>query len=654
MGHREKWSPLSLAIGALITLIAIAALVLGIVAIVRTTNGNGSTSISSVAGVPPFTSNGATTTTTTTTTTSGNLSPRYQFQSAGAGGNGPNSPPASGNTTGTVVANTFTLVAGNVRASATLPASMANATFAPLDAGTAEVFQQSETSVVCKGLLCFVGSNDMRLSPFTGDQWIGIDYSLNGGRTFPYYMPMAGDLADLSGTAPTPINGNPTGSDPQLVIDGNFLYSLIIAYSRTPKFADKPVGSQEGRQQITALAIARYDISNVSPSSAPVYLGMSIIFRGTLGLGVQPDYPMMAADGNGGVFVAWQLASGYAPVTNYKLRFSYSYDFGQTWSEPAPGTNFPAIQNRPDFMPTVAVRPTSADPRQTQVVVAYQTATTGPNNNFMTLWSLLSTNGGQLFGKPVVVMDKLQGFTVDVSIEPPFARHTASPLSAVFTSYGHVYLSFDAYSVDGAQAYGSEVYVIRSTTGGSSWEQNKLFKPTGAPRVGHQFFPRLAISQPGDLISVAYYDAAVDATTSCAFMGMPVCWSPSDYEVGFHYADIYYNQINASVALSTPTIGTAVALTSQPTNTSLAVRPRWTRPLEQVRPFTGDYIGIGSNGTHVLVSWTDTRDVNVDANVADRAYALDNGGVKDLGEVQTQIQSRSRDTNIYVQCIKVA
>jgi hypothetical protein len=327
-----------------------------------------------------------------------------------------------------------------------------------------ECGSQSETSIAINPASprnVIAGSNEIQRLPMRAM------VSTDGGKTF--------DGVDLPLPPPLTNNGFDFGSDPNVAFDaaGNAYYSYIVVFF-----------SAGGGINGTEMALARSTDRGKTWSAT--------YFNQQSGEGQFNDKPYVAVDTTGGafagrVYVAWDNASGNSSSAKNgnNLLVSHSDDGGVTVSAPVVASgNF-----------TGATGAIGADPYVTAdgtLHVAWQ------DYAHLTIAESSSTDGGATFTAPHVI-SLVGGF--DLGIPAMNVRR-----ALVYPSCGSYGSSLYCSFTNGSDA-ASQVYVSRSTNGGSTWSN-----PAAMPAGGDQFNQWLAVDPSNGSVNVAYYDTAGDAT----------------------------------------------------------------------------------------------------------------------------------------------
>ena len=292
------------------------------------------------------------------------------------------------------------------------------------------------------------GANDYRTvdlpglpdSEETGDAWLGLFISLDGGLTFRSTL-VPGFPQDT--TAPAePVHQSVNGitfnaaADPMVRsgLNGMFYYSGIAM--RRPATPASPT--------ISGVFVARYNDFNDREASNPIrYLGMSMVADGRNGSRFL-DKPSLAVDiprfgsspctvgaqtilGGNAYVVYTEITPAAGATTGAKLWFSRSTDCGSTWSSPITISG----NNTLNQGSVIAI-----DTRNGNVYVVWRRIASGSETNALLVAK--SVDGGKTFSTPVVIRN-----IVPYEQEPPASlsarrciRRRPRTLMAVCTSHG--------------------------------------------------------------------------------------------------------------------------------------------------------------------------------------------------------------------------
>jgi hypothetical protein len=436
-------------------------------------------------------------------------------------------------------------------------------------------------------------ANDYRLVPHTGDTWMPIYLSLDGGATwfgsppFPngYNTMVPGFPTDTSAAGlASPLLGLDGAGDPVIRFDrsGNLLVGGI-AFNRNFDPGERPLD--------TVSFVARYQYTPGTPATASTttsagspphftYQGTSIVDRGAIGFAVPgvvgfagnfTDKPWMEVDLNspsasacsGNVYFAdtnFHGARGSSPVV-----FSRSTDGGATWSSPrtiSSGGPEGASHNQGA---DIAVAPNGT------VYVAFEAFS---QQGLDTINLVKSTDCGSHWTQPVIVN------TIDAPQAPgvAFRTPTFAFVATDTTDSNLVYVAYQSFAGD------YDIYAQRSTDGGASF--GSAVQVNDDPGARHQVFPTIEVSNHA--LHVAWYDFRHSTT-------------PTNEAL-----DVYYSCTNCN-GMSWPTFDASTRVTNVSHNPECRMFGGGTVA------FHGDYNELDAfwNGTNniVHVAWADNRDV---------------------------------------------
>jgi hypothetical protein len=366
--------------------------------------------------------------------------------------------------------------------------------------------QSNETTVSispANSSIVAAGGNDYRMVTVTGDVWLGVYVSANGGETwFNTMVPGFPSDTSAAGLA-SPLLGLDASGDPVVRFDRNGnLYVAAIAFNRNFDQPDRPVDN--------LVYVARYDYTPGSrggtstPSSAAnppnfTYAGTTVVDRGAVGFAVPgvvgfagtfTDKEWMEVDTNapasspcaGNVYVAhtnFHGSSGSSPIV-----FSSSTDGGATFTGPRTistgGRSGTPLNQGAD----IAVGPTGT------IYVAYAAFERSTGLNSINL--VKSTDCGRKWTQPVVVGPFNDPQAPGVAFRTPGFAFVA----ADDTDPNVVYVAYQ--SLDGDY----DVFVQRSTDGGATW--GAPVQVNEDPGARHQIFPTIDVSNGA--VHVAWYD----------------------------------------------------------------------------------------------------------------------------------------------------
>jgi hypothetical protein len=356
----------------------------------------------------------------------------------------------------------------------------------------------------------------------TGDSWVGLFSSLDGGQTWRSTL-VPGYPQDTSpeGLA-SPLKGLAAAADPvvRAGTHGLFYYGLM-AFDRDKK--------------VSRLAVARFVDMNdreggdIAAGTSPIrYAGTSVVAQGNSGQFV--DKPWLVVDvprpgaatcvlptsppqsvPAGIVYMAWARLTG---VRNTQLMLARSLDCGASWSQPVSLSEGEARNQAPAL---------AIDPVSGELYVAWRRFAVPQADDAIVL--VQSSDLGESFSKPreLVPAGGTPLAPFDQGSDPALgASRTAFRTNA----YPSLAVSVDATGrrrvhVAWAQrtrpAGDARIVLSTSEDGGATWSEPSPVDAGpleddfgGAFDRGHQFMPQLA-SRSGRLL-VLYYDTRLDHT----------------------------------------------------------------------------------------------------------------------------------------------
>jgi len=430
-------------------------------------------------------------------------------------------------------------------------------------------------------------SNDYRMVPHTGDSWMPIYLSFDGGGIW-YNTMIPGFPTDTSLEGLTsPLKDLDGSGDPVERFDsaGN-LYIAGIAFNRNFDQPDRPVD--------TVAYVARYDFTPGTPATASTtttagapphftYVGTSIVDRGAVGYAVpnQPygfagefvDKEWMEIDLNppeasvcaGNVYVSFTSFHGVAG--SFPIKFSASSDGGASFSQArtiSTGGQAGTVYTQGS---DIAVASNGT------VYVTYRTFAS--NSEPASVQVVKSIDCGKHWSQPVTT-----GAITSVQAPGVAFRTPAFAFIAVDdTNPEIVYVAYQSF-------IGSDydIYVQQSTDGGATW--SSPVQVNTDPGSRHQIWPTIEISNGA--LHVAWYDFRNSV-------------SPANEAL-----DVYYACTNCDGNVY-PTFSHETRVTDISHNAMCQMYGGGSSA------FHGDYIELdarwdGANH-QVNVAWTDNRDV---------------------------------------------
>jgi hypothetical protein len=221
------------------------------------------------------------------------------------------------------------------------------------------------------------------------------------------------------------------------------------------------------------------------------------------GIGLNPpkdqDKEWLAADCTDSpfrntVYAAWTEFDRYGsgiPEDRTRILFSYSRDFGITWTDP------------------IIVSDLTGDCLDSDNTVEGAVPAIGPQGEVYLSWAgpqgILfdkSLDGGETFGEDIFVASMPGGWDIDI---PGIFRCNGFPVTACDISdspyRGNIYIMW----VDQRNGIDdTDVFLIKSTDGGETW--GPIIRVNDDPPGKHQFFAWMTIDQITGHIYVVFYD----------------------------------------------------------------------------------------------------------------------------------------------------
>ena len=373
--------------------------------------------------------------------------------------------------------------------------------------------QSNETTVAISPAdsdIVAAGGNDYRMVTVTGDVWLGVYVSSDGGGTwFNTFVPGFPSDTSSAGLA-SPLLGLDASGDPVVRFDAESnLYVAAIAFNRNFDQPDRPVDN--------LVYVARYDYTPGSsagvstPNSAAnppnfTYAFTTVIDRGAVGFAVPgaagfagtfTDKEWMEIDNYsdspcfGYVYVAhtnFHASSGSSPIM-----FSRSTNGGASFSHPKTISTGGSSGTPHNQGADIAVAPDGT------IYVAYGAFQGGPRG-FNGVAVVKSTDCGRKWSQPVFVGSFNDPQAPGVAFRTP----TFAFVAADDTNPNVVYVAYQSLNGD------YDIYVQRSTDAGATWENPAQVNED--PDAHHQIFPTIDVSNGA--LHVAWYDFRNSAPSS--------------------------------------------------------------------------------------------------------------------------------------------
>ena len=354
------------------------------------------------------------------------------------------------------------------------------------------------------------GANDYRAIDIpavpgneTGDAWLGIFKSLDGGLTWKSTLlpgfPQDGSFGIPSLDPSSPLRGYNAAADPVVRAGTNGLFYLAgLSFNR-------------GDNQPSAIFVTRFIDNNNNEKGDPIqYLNTTVVSTQTGAGALFLDKPWLAVDipragaqtcvisGANVPFQSFPGGNVYLSYTSFvgndeeqgQILFRRSQDCGVTWSTPVVLTAGSSVNQGA----TIAI-----DPGSGAVYVAWRRFKS--NGVPDAILFVKSGDGGQTFTPPTVLAT-ISPFDQDTS--PTSFRTNAYPAMTVDAG-GQVYV---AWSQRGMGPGGDTRIVMTTSNGGQTWSV-----PTpidNQPVRGHQIMPALTFA--GGSLMMIYYDLRQDST----------------------------------------------------------------------------------------------------------------------------------------------
>lgn len=197
---------------------------------------------------------------------------------------------------------------------------------------------------------------------------------------------------------------------------------------------------------------------------------------------------------SGNLYISWTEFDEYGsadPADRTRIRFSYSQNQSDTWSEP------------------IVISDTEGDCIDGDNTMEGAVPCVGNNGEIYIAWSGpdgiyfdKSTDGGQTFGQDMIISDMPGGWAIDI---PGIYRCNGMPFTVCDNSdsdfSGNIYVmwSDQRNGIDN-----TDIFIMKSEDGGSTWTPRKMVNPEGSNT--HQFFPNIVVDPTSGILYIVYYD----------------------------------------------------------------------------------------------------------------------------------------------------
>lgn len=421
--------------------------------------------------------------------------------------------------------------------------------------------RQNEPSITVStrnNLHLLAGDNDYRTVDLpgllgieeTGDAWLGVFKSFDGGLTWSSTLLPGYPLDSSAQGQASPIHGYQAGADPTVRSGpGGMLYYSGIAFNRTP--ANNAAAAVflarfvDNNNRENGDPTAKNSLTNVAPSDPIRYLGTYVVATGTAGQLL--DKPWIAVDvprntntctinftnpdGTQGteqvpaarVFLAYANFTGTGGST--KINITYSDNCGASFPTPTKISQ----TNSTNQGTIIAIDPSVPTTSPATVYVAWRRFANGSNPDAIVMAK--STDGGNTWSKAVDVID----YPISCASNPP-SSSTASgcPFDADNSSTTQMFRtnSYPALAVDNTgriyiaaaqrDSHGdAKIVMTISADGGNTWTNatpidigpvngDNGTQFTNLSGRGHQIMPTMSFN--AGKLSLAYYDLRQDHT----------------------------------------------------------------------------------------------------------------------------------------------
>jgi len=381
-----------------------------------------------------------------------------------------------------------------------------------------------------------------------------IFYSSDGGATWGYTCsPGQSAYSGLS------CSGTVYGSDPALSWDDNnnvYINHMLIC--------------AVGNNNDVAMVVAK------STDGGANWSGQGVV-KNSWGGSTFEDKNFFAIDNNSSSPYYGRQYTCWDRDNNEKM--AYSSNGGSSWTEVDVPT---ATSGTYDLGCDLAIEDDGT------VHIVFDTLTCGSSCTNERMYATHSTNGGASWSTPVLVRDfSLVAFSND-STPGVQDNRGIGPFGAVDvdntggTCDGTVYAAFGDTSSTAATA---DIYVSRSTNGGSSWSSPVKVNDDATSRT--QFHPFLVVDQSNGQVVVAWHDARNDS---------------NNRKVDF------YTARSTDCGQTWDTNVQVSSASSEFNNSSISYSDENTTDNGNANPNQyGEYLGLDAQNCKAYLAWTDTR-----------------------------------------------
>jgi len=196
----------------------------------------------------------------------------------------------------------------------------------------------------------------------------------------------------------------------------------------------------------------------------------------------------------GNMYISWTEFDEYGspdPADKTRIRFSYSANQSDTWSEP------------------IVISDTEGDCLDGDNTVEGAVPCVGNDGEVYIAWSGpegiyfdRSLDGGQSFGQDKIISDMPGGWAFDI---PGIYRCNGMPFTVCDNSdseySGNIYVMWS----DQRNGQGNtDIFIMKSENGGDTWSNRKMVNTDGTST--HQFFPNIVVDPVTGILYIVYYD----------------------------------------------------------------------------------------------------------------------------------------------------